>query len=246
MTWLDLAAATAVAVALVFVPGLALTFAAGLRGLWVAALAAPAGVTVIGVAAVASPMMGQGWSVSSVAIVTVVAAVVLFALRALVWRRQPADSTLRGRGVFVFAAVAIAVAVTTVQLVLMIGAPDSISQTFDNVFHLNAVRYILDHGNASPLFVASMTSAGAPASFYPTGWHAIASLVVMISGVTIRWPHTRRCWSSRRWRGPWASCCSPALWECIRGPASSSRGWRLRLSLRSLSWRSTTASCSRT
>ncbi|WP_295774840.1 DUF6541 family protein [uncultured Microbacterium sp.] len=185
MTWLDLAAATAVAVALVFVPGLALTFAAGLRGLWVAALATPAGVTVIGVAAVASPMMGQGWSVSSVAIVTVVAAVVLFALRALVWRRQPADSTLRGRGVFVFAAVAIAVAVTTVQLVLMIGAPDSISQTFDNVFHLNAVRYILDHGNASPLFVASMTSAGAPASFYPTGWHAIASLVVMISGVTI-------------------------------------------------------------
>ncbi len=185
MTWLDLAAATAVALALVFVPGVAITMAAGLRGLWMAAVAAPAGVSVIGIAAVVAPIVGLAWSVAAVGAVAVVAALVLLALRLLVWRRQPFDADTRSRSVVTLLAVVIAAIITATQLIFVIGSPENISQTFDNVFHLNAVRYILDHGNASPLFVASMTSAGAPPSFYPTGWHAVASLVVLVTGVTI-------------------------------------------------------------
>ena len=185
MTWLDLAAATAVALALVFVPGVAITMAAGLRGLWIAAVAAPAGVSVIGIAAVVAPIVGLAWSMAAVGAVAVVAALVLLALRLLVWRRQPFDADTRSRSVVTLLAVVIAAVITTTQLIFVIGSPENISQTFDNVFHLNAVRYILDHNNASPLFVASMTSAGAPPSFYPTGWHAVASLVVIVTGVSI-------------------------------------------------------------
>lgn len=185
MTWLDLAAATAVALALVFVPGLAITAATGLRGLWAPALAAPAGASVIGIAAVVAPIVGLPWSLPVVAVVTVVATLVLLALRLIIWRRQASDGVMPKRGAVTVVAVAIAAVITTTQLMIVIGSPENISQTFDNVFHLNAVRYILDHHNASPLFVASMTSAGAPSSFYPTGWHAIASLVVIVTGVSI-------------------------------------------------------------
>ena len=185
MTWLDLATATAVALALVFVPGLAITIAVGLRGLWAPALAASAGASVIGITAVVAPIVGLAWSVAAVGTVAVVAALALLALRLLVWRRQPSDADTRSRSVVTLLAVVIAAVITTTQLIFVIGSPENISQTFDNVFHLNAVRYILDHNNASPLFVASMTSAGAPPSFYPTGWHAVVSLVVIVTGVSI-------------------------------------------------------------
>lgn len=184
MTWLDLAVATATATAIIFVPGLLLTAAAGLGGLWAIALAAPAGASVVGVAALAAPMVGLRWSIIPVGICTAAAAVVIVILRLLVWR-SVAPPNPGPRRVVAAAAVALAALMCTVQLVIVIGDPGNISQTFDNIFHLNAVRYILDNGNASPLFVASMTSAGAPPSFYPTGWHAVASLVVSATGTGI-------------------------------------------------------------
>ena len=49
------------------------------------------------------------------------------------------------------------------------------SLTFDNVFHLNAIRYVLDTGAASPLQLGQMTSPSGGVPFYPsaaTGTHA--------------------------------------------------------------------------
>ncbi|MEO2135573.1 DUF6541 family protein [Microbacterium sp.] len=184
MTWFALAVATAAAVAIVFLPGLVLTLAAGLRGLWALALAAPVGASVIGLAALVAPMVGLGWSLATVGLFTLAAAIVVFGLRLFLWRSVARPAT-RARASVVALAVAIAAGICAVQLIIVIGDPENISQTFDNIFHLNAVRYILDNGNASPLFVASMTSAGAPPGFYPTGWHAVSSLVVQVAGVTI-------------------------------------------------------------
>lgn len=184
MTWFDLAVATATAIAVVFVPGLLLTAAAGLRGLWAVGLAAPAGASVVGIAAVIAPIVGLSWSLAPVGVCTLAAGLVLLALRLSLWR-SIAQSADGARDAAAAAAAGIAAVMCTVQLIIVIGAPDNISQTFDNIFHLNAVRFILDHGNASPLFVGSMTSAGAPAGFYPTGWHAVASLVVSVTGVGI-------------------------------------------------------------
>lgn len=184
MTWFALAVATAAAVAIVFLPGMVLTLAAGLRGLWALALAAPVGASVIGLAALVGPMVGLGWSRAAVGLFTLAAAIVVVGLRLLLWRSVTRPAT-RARASVVAIAVAIAAGICAVQLIIVIGDPENISQTFDNIFHLNAVRYILDNGNASPLFVASMTSAGAPPGFYPTGWHAVSSLVVQVAGVTI-------------------------------------------------------------
>lgn len=82
-------------------------------------------------------------------------------------------------------------AVVVVFLVLfwrlgqIFGATENISQTFDNVFHLNAVRYIIDTGNASSLRLSGFTSSTGVGGFYPAAWHDIASLTQQLTGSTV-------------------------------------------------------------
>lgn len=60
-----------------------------------------------------------------------------------------------------------------------LGGPDRFSQTFDNNFHLNVIRYIAEQHNGSSLFVSNMTAGGTDATFYPAAWHDVVSLVFM-------------------------------------------------------------------
>lgn len=64
-------------------------------------------------------------------------------------RRGVTSSPSTSRWWTIGAAVAAAV-VIGLQIFAVIGQPSAISQTFDNVFHLNAIRYIMDTGAASP------------------------------------------------------------------------------------------------
>jgi hypothetical protein len=80
-----------------------------------------------------------------------------------------------------FAAIVIAV-----RLAYIIGSPDNISQAFDVVFHLNAVQYILDTGNANPFTLANFNLSGfGTPSFYPAAWHGLTALVAQVSGATV-------------------------------------------------------------
>ncbi|UYG17931.1 hypothetical protein BRM3_05795 [Brachybacterium huguangmaarense] len=67
----------------------------------------------------------------------------------------------------------------------ILGSPDAISQTFDNIFHLSAIRYILDTGDASALTLSSLNAAPGTSQFYPAAWHDVVSLVVEITGAGI-------------------------------------------------------------
>src|SRR5690606_35955178 len=58
-------------------------------------------------------------------------------------------------------------------------------QSFDNIFHLNAIRYIVDTGIASPLEIGQMTSPGGGLPFYPSAWHATVAIIVQLSGTSI-------------------------------------------------------------
>jgi hypothetical protein len=87
----------------------------------------------------------------------------------------------------------------------MILAPERFSQTFDNIFHMNAVRWTLDTGYSSSLFMHSMTPGVDPHGFYPMAWHNLVSLAnltlnsvnipygsnaMMLVLVTVIWPLT--------------------------------------------------------
>jgi hypothetical protein len=69
------------------------------------------------------------------------------------------------------------------RLLQIFGSPEYVSQTADNVFHLNAVRYILETQNASSLAVGA--AGGSAPSFYPAAWHGMVALVAQTSGYSI-------------------------------------------------------------
>ncbi|WP_425956299.1 DUF6541 family protein [Xylanimonas sp. McL0601] len=54
--------------------------------------------------------------------------------------------------------------------------PDLMPQTWDAVFHLNAVRWVLENANASSLDVGALTNPAGGSTFYPAAWHVLAAL----------------------------------------------------------------------
>ncbi len=159
--------------------------ALGLRGLWAAALAGPFAVSTVAMASVIAPMVGVSWSILPVAVMALVLAGLLLVSRRAFearWPRAVAARTTPVRAAWALVALAGAAGIIGWRVLTAFGEPGTISQTFDNVFHLNAVRYILDTGSASSLTVGHMTG---PAGFYPAVWHAIAALVVQLTGASI-------------------------------------------------------------
>ncbi|MCT1775961.1 hypothetical protein M3B01_07745 [Brachybacterium sp. p3-SID957] len=67
------------------------------------------------------------------------------------------------------------------QALRMLGSIRAVSQTYDNVFHLNATRHILRSGDGSAWVVGGMTQLEGQAGYYPALWHQTASLVTQLS-----------------------------------------------------------------
>ncbi|CDK01555.1 conserved membrane hypothetical protein [Microbacterium sp. C448] len=190
--WLDLALASVVLIVLVGVVGGALAWAVGLRGPWAIAATPAFAVTIVGGTAIVAPWLGLSWSIIPVLLVTLVLAGAFLGARSLLRRRSRGETSTRATAPgddtrFGWTALAILLAATILaaRFVQVVGEPDAISQTFDNVFHLNGVRFILETGNASSLHLGFMTSPGGGLAFYPAAWHGIASLIVQLSGVAI-------------------------------------------------------------
>ncbi|PRB15147.1 DUF6541 family protein [Microbacterium sp. MYb62] len=186
MAWIDLGIGVLAVVGVVLIPGLLASFVLGFRGLAAVALAIPAGTTIIVLASLAAPMLGIPWGVLPVGMVALAILVLLAALRVTLLRSRAARPILPAMPRAAVLALFGAVLIALVQLMFVIGAPDNFSQTFDNIFHLNAIRYALDTGSVSPLTVGAMTTApSGNLPFYPTGWHAVATLAVQLTGVSI-------------------------------------------------------------
>lgn len=184
--WFAAVPALLVAAALLIVPGYAAARAARLGGLLAWAVAAPASLTVIGLASLVAPLIGMPWSIVPVLVLAVaviaIAAVVGFFFRA---GRSASAVSVPWASVATIGGLVVGAVLLTAQLVYVVGAPSDFSQSFDNVFHLNATRFILDTQNASPLHVGQMTSPSGGVPFYPAGWHASVALVVQLVGCSI-------------------------------------------------------------
>lgn len=182
MTWLSLALAVLAALALMTLVGGVLSWAVGLRGLWAVAAAPAFAMTAVAIASTAAPWLGIAWSPLPVVGVALVLAVPL----ALVRRRWVRGST-RGAGpdFWLVGAMLLAMGFLVWRTAVAISAPGDFSQSFDDIFHLNGVRFVLDTGNASSLHLGRMTSPGGSLPFYPAAWHALVALVIQISGVAL-------------------------------------------------------------
>lgn len=184
MSWLAILPTIVIATAVLFVPGAIVGFLLRLRGLRLLAFAPALSVSLAAVAALGSPLVGLRWGFIPVIALTVVASVCAWLWTRYVGEQRSAAPALRRDLLPVMLAVAVPAVIVSLILVRSMHDPDYFSQRYDNFFHLNAVQYVLDTGNASPLWLGSMTSPeGVP--FYPSAWHALTALVVMLSGASV-------------------------------------------------------------
>lgn len=186
MTWFQVVPVALASAAWLFGPGLPLTYAIGLRGLAAWGLAPVLGVALMSTTAVVAAKAGVRWSIPLVLVVTAVVAVlagaVAFLLRGIAPPRR--NDARRPRLAAVLGLVP-TVLVGAYVVVNGMSNPDQLNQTYDAIFHYNALAYVLDAGDASSLSMSTLGNPNIAQTFYPAGWHAVGSLVAMTTGASI-------------------------------------------------------------
>lgn len=190
MSWLATTPLLLFAVVLAFGPGYAMGWAlrvpARLRVFYAPLLT----FALVAVSAIVLGKTGIPWSLISF---VPVAAVLVAAAAGLMWlvgRRWPALASASWPGNDVPVAWPVVGAVLGGFLVLhmtedMVYGPEAFSQSLDNSFHMNAIRWIQEHGDASSLTLGAVSAADQQPTFYPAGWHDFVSLIYSTTGTSI-------------------------------------------------------------
>ena len=190
MSWLATIPLLLFAVVLAFGPGYAMGWAlrvpARLRVFYAPLLT----FALVAVSAIVLGKTGIAWSLISF---VPVAAVMVAAAAGLMWlvgRRWPALASASWPGNDVPVAWPVVGAVLGGFLVLhmtedMVYGPEAFSQSLDNSFHMNAIRWIQEHGDASSLTMGAVSAADQEPTFYPAGWHDFVSLIYSTTGTSI-------------------------------------------------------------
>ncbi len=195
MSWVSAFPDVLVCAGLFFVPGLLVTYLGGLRGITAWAMAPLMTVAVVAAVAVLGGLAGFRFGVWPVAAGVVVmaglAAGLSLLLRARGVERPAADP--RPYSLAVVAGAVAAAVIGTVTFVTGVRHPDAISESYDAIFHYNAVRYIEQTGKASPLGIGTLGQPGGGGTFYPDAWHAMAALLGELTGASIPVASTVTC-----------------------------------------------------
>lgn len=198
MTWVSFLPSLVLAGLLVMVPGLAAGAAAGLRrdALW--GLAPLLSLTGIALGVLLGPRLGLAWGLAPVAVGSLVLCAVTAAVGLGSWAwgrmRGPAGGAVRvarsrsWRALLPSGAYALAVLATSAWMAAItvhaIGDVSSMPQNLDAVFHLNAIERVVAHRDASPATVSATAVSTTPVPFYPPLFHAMGSLLVLVTGAT--------------------------------------------------------------
>jgi hypothetical protein len=190
VSWVEAAPLIVAGVVFLILPGGLAAVGLGLRGLMAIGAAPPLTVAIAAVLAVALPYIGIAWSSVAILLGGVILGVTLAGLRRVLGdptlAEQWASKPRFGRqSCWLAASFVFGASLILLQLAVAFGTPESFSQTFDNVFHLNGVRYILDTGSASSLTMSSMASGGAAPYFYPAAWHGLAAALIQLTGAPL-------------------------------------------------------------
>jgi hypothetical protein len=196
MTWWQTVPTFASAALIYFLPGLAILAAAGVRRLNLAALAAPVSTSVAACAAVVAPYLHLPYTPLVYFVISAALAIGTFLARWWWVRRAkgaghladngPLNANDLGRWTAILA-VPLGLAFSAVMIgrrfVTGFDSPENFSQTFDNVYHLNAVHHIAETQNGSSLTLGNLTDASS--YFYPAGMHDMMALLQMMTGNSV-------------------------------------------------------------
>ncbi|MUN61704.1 hypothetical protein GMA12_00805 [Kocuria sediminis] len=205
--WWPYLPAFLVLLAFLWLPGLALLWAFGQRGGRILLTAPAFSVAVVGLTGVVLDLVGVPYGVLSQALAAVVLAGLAWLVGRLIPRSghaagssaaapDPADPEARfgvdRRWLFPAGAAAglvIGAVLLLRRLASVIGAPEAMAQRWDNIFHLNAIRYVVETGSGSTLTLNRLVNPDSAIALYPAAWHQLASLVVPLSGDSVLVAH---------------------------------------------------------
>ncbi|GAA1352283.1 DUF6541 family protein [Falsarthrobacter nasiphocae] len=205
MSWLNTIPYLVGLAAFLFLPGVVILRASGVRGLGVAAFALPVTASVMGVFAVLLPFVGAAWNPVSFLICAAITAVLALLTRFVIalintdisrpHSFETVDSPVVDRlrrfrwgvdapvSLIYLAAVALPAFAIFYRYAHGFGNVERISQTFDNIYHLNAIRRIMDTGSGSSLTLGNLTAESA--GFYPAAWHDMVAQTALLLHVSI-------------------------------------------------------------
>jgi hypothetical protein len=185
----------AVSVVVVFVPGLVVGAAGGLRG-WLLVGTAP--LLTLGATGVFAPLLPAlpavdvRWSPPAFAVAFLGLAAVILAVRLLVSRvvgagsgaapADPASPWALRHHLGVAGAVAVAAAVGLLAMERASRAFTAVPQWHDATHHGNAIRFISDTGNSAPTALKILVDPSAPDSFYPNAYYVLCATVRQVGG----------------------------------------------------------------
>ncbi|WP_371706691.1 DUF6541 family protein [Pseudarthrobacter sp. NIBRBAC000502772] len=182
MTWLGFLPVVLVAVLLIYLPGAAIGACLKFRLGAVIGMAPLHSTAAAGLAGVIGGTLGVPWNiVPYLVLCAILGGLSLLLTRGIAWP----VAKVSWRSWLAFLAVMIALALIAWRFMQLVGSPGNPAQVFDNVFHLNAVRFILDTGDASSLTLASVQGVSGLDAVYPAAWHSMAALLVQLTGIDI-------------------------------------------------------------
>lgn len=175
-----------VALATVFLPGLAVGAQIGLRRKWLWAWAPAASVTIAAVTAIAAGKIGITWGFLPLLVATLLVLLVCWMVKIVRGKFRgtprvfPKDTSLQTSPTpskdWQIPATFLAVFIlATIWFATVIKLPGAFAQSWDNAFHLNLAMMFTQNGNASSL---STNIVGKdPTGYYPAAWHGLVALI---------------------------------------------------------------------
>jgi len=161
------------------VPGALVGYAVGLRRWWLVATAPALSVGTLATWGVLLSFAGIPWTVLSVGAATLLTAGVLLGAQTALRRVWRPDRAALGWWPATVAGVAVAGFLGVVAMRDGMAHPDAPPQTWDAIFHLNAVQRVLDTQDASSLHLGQLTAPLRDPAIYPAAWHGLVSFVVV-------------------------------------------------------------------
>ncbi|MDO5661207.1 MAG: hypothetical protein Q4G40_00805 [Brachybacterium sp.] len=195
-------------IAVLTLPGLPAALALRLRGFALAVFLAPLSLFAITLSAEVGHRLGVPWSPLTPLAMGLILAIPVLLVHLLRgrWGIRPSPSGIPPDPPAARAALiglVVGGAIIAFRSVRLMGNVDAVSQTFDNLFHLNAVRHIMRLQDASAWAVGNLGRPEGELKFYPALWHQTVSLVteltpagdivlatnaLMLVSVAVLWP----------------------------------------------------------
>lgn len=183
--WIPLIPVVLVTLTYVLVPGFLFNLACGINWRSALGLAPLSSIGFVGVSGVLAGLLDVAWGPLPMVVIVGLATIVVWGLRALLQTRVPklfegAGEVKPSHWGWLLAAGLTAVILLVIDSMRMLGTPTNFSQTWDNIFHLNAMQWMVQEQNGSSL----AGILGGDPSFYPAAWHAFGSLTLLTMGST--------------------------------------------------------------